>query len=73
MNCRVDIQEDTKCYQNTLSYVLSKVDYSVGKSVYMLCNDMNLKTNSGNAGYNNEILVSDSGFSLGKNDMVNII
>ena len=25
----------------------------------------------GTAGYNNKILVSDSGFSLGKNDMVN--
>ena len=27
---RVDISEDTKRYQNTLSYASSKVDYSVG-------------------------------------------
>ena len=37
----------------------------------MLPSDMNLKIKSGTAGYNNEISVSDSGFSLGRNDMVN--
>ena len=30
MNRRVDIREDIKRYQDTLSYALSKVDYSVG-------------------------------------------
>ena len=71
MNHRVDIWEDIKCYQNTLSYPSSKVNYSIREGVYMLPRDMNLKIKSGTAGYNNEILVSDSGFSLGKNDMVN--
>ena len=33
--------------------------------------DMNLSIRSGTVGYNDKILVSDSGFSLGKNDMVN--
>ena len=66
VNCSVDIQEDIKCYQDTLSYTSSKVDYSMEEGVYMLPSDMNLKIKSGTAGYNNEILLSDSGFSLGK-------
>ena len=37
----------------------------------MLPSDMNLKIRSGTAGYNNKILVSDNGFSLGRDDTVN--
>ena len=44
VNRRVDIQEDIKRYQDTLSYALSKVDYSVGEHLYMLPSDMNLKS-----------------------------
>ena len=33
MNRRVDIREDIKRYQDTLSYALSKVDYSVGENI----------------------------------------
>ena len=33
--------------------------------------DMHLNIRLGTAGYNNKILVSDSGLSLGRNDMVN--
>ena len=32
----MDIQEDIKCYQETLSYSSSKVDYSVRENIYML-------------------------------------
>ena len=71
MNRRVDIREDIKHYQDTLSYTSSKVDYSVGRGIYMLPSDMNLKIWSGTVGYNNKILVSDGNFSLGKNDEVN--
>ena len=35
VNRRVDIREDIKRYQDTLSYASSKVDYSVGESIYM--------------------------------------
>ena len=35
VNRRVDIREDIKCYQDTHSYTSSKVDYSVGESIYM--------------------------------------
>ena len=66
MNNRVDVRKDIKCYQDTLSYASSKVDYSMGEGIYMLPSDMNLNIRSGTAGYNNEILVSDSAFSLGK-------
>ena len=44
----------------------------MGEAIYMLPNDMNLKIKSETAGYNNEILVFDSGFSLGRNDRVNV-
>ena len=71
VNRRVDIREDIKRYQDTLSYSSSKVDYSVGESIYMLPNDMNLKIRSGTVGYNNKILISDEKFSLGKNVEVN--
>ena len=72
VNHRVDIREDIKRYQDTLSYASSKVDYSMGRGIYMLPSDMNLKMKTGTVGYNNKILVSDGNFSLGKNDEVNL-
>ena len=68
----MDIREDIKCYQDTLSYASSKVDYSVGQNIYMLPSDMNLKIETGTVRYNNKILVSNGNFSLGKNDEVNL-
>ena len=47
MNRRVDIRENIKHYQDTLSYVSSKVDYSMGQNIYMLPSDMNLKIKTG--------------------------
>ena len=70
VNRRVNIQEDIKRYQDTLSYS-SKVDYSLGENVYMLPSNMNLKIETGTFGYNNKILVSDEKFILGKNERVN--
>ena len=68
VNRRVDIREDIKRYQDTLSYASKKVDYSIGESIYMIRSDMNLKIRSGTVGYNNKILVSDGKFILGKNE-----
>ena len=73
INCRVDIREDIKCYQDTLSYASSKADYSAGENIYMLPIDMNLSIKSGTVGYSNKILVSNGKFSLGKNDKVNTL
>ena len=72
VNRRVDIREDIKHYQDTLSYASSKVDYSVEENLFMLPNDMELKIKTGTVGYNNKILISDGNFSLGKNDEVNL-
>ena len=69
----MDIREDIKRYQNTLSYASSKVNYSIGENLYMLPSDMNLKIRSGTVGYNNKILVSNGNFSLGKNENVNLM
>ena len=71
VNRRVNIQEDIKRYQDTLSYASSKVEYNVGEHLYMLPSDMELRIRSGTVGYNNKVLVSDGNFSLGKNDEVN--
>ena len=71
VNRRVNIQEDIKRYQDTLSYASSKVDCSIGESIHMIPSDMNLKIRSGTVRYNNNILVSDGKFILGKNDEVN--
>ena len=70
MNRRVDIREDIKHYQDTLSYASCKVDYSMGQNIYMLPTDMDLIIRSGTIGYNNKILVSNEKFSLGKNEKV---
>ena len=66
MNCRVDIREDIKHYQDTLIYASSKVDYSMGENIYVLPSDMNLEIMLGTVGYNNKIPISDGKFSLGK-------
>ena len=50
VNRKVDVREDIKHYQNTLSYASSKVDYSIGESIYMLPSDMTLKIRLGTVG-----------------------
>ena len=71
VNRRVNIQEDIKHYQDTLSYASSKVNYSIGENIYMLPSDMNLNIRPGTVRYNNKILISVEKFSLGKNEKVN--
>ena len=71
VNRRVNIQEDIKRCQDTHSYESSKVDCSIGESIYMIPSDMNLKIRSGTVGYNNKILISDEKFIPGKNEKVN--
>ena len=71
VNQKVDVREDIKRYQDTLSYASSKVDYSVGENLFMLPSNMKLKIKTGTVGYNNKILVSNGNFILGKNEKVN--
>ena len=42
VNRSVNIQEDIKHYQETLSYASSKVDYSIGENLFMLPTNMEL-------------------------------
>ena len=58
VNRRVDIWEDIKQYQETLSYASSRIDYSLGENIYKLPSNMNLNIKSGTVGYNDKILVS---------------
>ena len=67
----MDVREDLKHYQDTLSYASSKIDYSVGENLFMLPSNMELKIKTGTVWYNNKILISDGNFSLGKNNEVN--
>ena len=73
VNRRVDIREDIKRHQDTLSYASSKADYSMGANIYMLPSDMNLKVRLGTFGYDNKILVSDGKFSQMGNLMLRLI
>ena len=66
VNRKVDVREDIKRYQDTLSYASSKVDHSVGEHLYMLPSDMTLKIRLGTVGYNNK-------FNLGKNEKINLV
>ena len=43
----------------------------MGKNIYILPSNVDLKIKTGTAGYNNKILTSDGKFSLGKNNKVN--
>ena len=71
INCRVNVQEDIKCYQDTLSYGSSKVDYSVGENLFTLPSTMKLNIKTGTVGYNNKILICNGNFTLEKNEKVN--
>ena len=73
VNRRLDIREDIKRYQDTLSYASSKIDYSVGEHLFILTSNMTLKIKTGTVRYNNKILVSDGKFILGKNEKVNLV
>ena len=46
VNHTVNIQEDIKHYQETLSYASSKVDYSIGENLFMLPTNMELRIRS---------------------------
>ena len=54
-----------------MQYALSKVDYVIGKFIYMLPSDMNLRIGRVQ-GYNNKILVSRTGFKIGANLNINL-
>ena len=57
-------------YQGVLEHALSKVDFSVGIGIYMLPSNLNLSIGK-TKGYNNKILVSNTGMKIGSNRDIN--
>ena len=67
---RRDLSIDTKKYQGVLEHALSKVDFSVGVDIYMLPSNFNSSIGK-KGGYNNKILVSNTGMKIGSNRDIN--
>ena len=67
INKTVSLQDDVSRYQNSLKYARSNLDYSVGKGLYMLPSNILLKPlNQVMEGYNDKIVINNSGQGLGK-------
>ena len=66
----VDLSIDIEKYQGVLEHALSKVDFSVGIGIYMLPSNLNLSIGK-TKGYNNKILVSNTGMKIGSNRDIN--
>ena len=65
-----DLSIDIEKYQGVLEHALSKVDFSVGIGIYMLPSNLNLVIGK-KEGYNNRILVSNTGMKTGSNKDIN--
>ena len=68
VNHRADIREDITSHQETLSYALSKVDYSMRESIYMLPSDTHLNIR---LGITTKFLYPMVRLACRENDMVN--
>ena len=70
INKDYSIDIDIGRYQGVLEHALSKVDFSVGIVIYMLPSNLNLSIGK-TKGYNNNILVSNTGMKIGSNRDLN--
>ena len=61
---------DIERYQGALEHALSKLDFSIGVGIYMLPSNLNLNIGK-TKGYNNKILVSDTGMKISSNRVIN--
>ena len=66
INEEYSIGIDIERYQRVLEHAWSKVDISVGKGTYMYPSNLNLAIGK-KEGYNNTILVSNTGIKIGSN------
>ena len=64
MNEDYSIAINIERYQGVLEHVLSKVDFSEGRDIYMLPSDFNLNIGK-TKGYNNKISVSNTNMKIG--------
>ena len=53
-----------------LEHAVSKIDFSVGIGIYMFPSNLNLNIGK-TKGYNNKILVSNTGMKIGSNKDIN--
>ena len=65
-----DLSIDIEKYQGMLEHALSKVDFSLGIGIYMLPSNLNLNIGK-KKGYNNKILVSNTGIKIASNKDIN--
>ena len=61
---------DIEKYQGVLEHAVSKIDFSVGIGIYMFPSNLNLNIGK-TKGYNNKILVSNTGMKIGSNKDIN--
>ena len=61
---------DIEKYQGVLEHAVSKIDFSVGIGIYMFLSNLNLNIGK-TKGYNNKILVSNTGMKIGSNKDIN--
>ena len=66
INNYYSITIDIERYQGVLGHALSKEDFSVGRAIYMLPSNLNVNIGK-TKGYNNKILVSNTGIKIGSN------
>ena len=65
-----DLSIDIEKYQGVLEHAVSKIDFSVGIGIYMFLSNLNLNIGK-TKGYNNKILVSNTGMKIGSNKDIN--
>ena len=61
---------DIERYQGALEHALSEVDFSVGRGIFMLPSNLNLKIGNKKR-YSNKILVNNTGMKIGSNRDIN--
>ena len=61
---------DIEKYQGVLEHAVSKIDFSVGIGIYMFPSNLNINIGK-TKGYNNKILVSNTGMKIGSNKDIN--
>ena len=67
INKEDSLEDDISRFQNVLKYARCKLNYSVGRGLYMIPSNMLLKLlNQVIEGYNNKIVVNTGGAVLGK-------
>ena len=66
INEEYSIAIDIERYEGVLGHALSKVDFSLGTSIYMLPSDLYISIGK-TKGYNNKILVSNTDMKTGSN------